>query len=73
MMRTMTIKQFCLEEINRMLAEQGRDVQLVFEHPKPQLVADGGKVIEMIEQTQQRVREKARKLIERDYPEKGAG
>lgn len=40
MMRTLTLKEFLLEEINKDLREQGRDVQVVFERPKPRLVAE---------------------------------
>jgi hypothetical protein len=39
-MRTLTLKEFLLEEINKDLREQGRDVQVVFERPKPRLVAE---------------------------------
>ena len=43
-MRTVTIKEFVLEELNRMLAEEGRDVRIVEERPRPKLV---GEVIEL--------------------------
>jgi hypothetical protein len=39
-MRTLTLKEFLLEEINKDLREQGRDVQVVFERPKPRLVGE---------------------------------
>ena len=45
MMRTLTLKEFLLEEINKDLREQGRDVQVVFQRPRPQLVADRGEVV----------------------------
>jgi hypothetical protein len=43
--RTVTLKELVLEEMNRQLAEEGRDVQVVFERPRPQLVADRGEVV----------------------------
>jgi hypothetical protein len=46
-MRTMTLKEFVLEEFNRMLAAEGRDVQIVIERPRPQLAAEDGKVVEL--------------------------
>jgi hypothetical protein len=45
MMRTITLKELVLEELNRQLAETGRDVRIVSERPKPTLV--GGDVVEM--------------------------
>jgi hypothetical protein len=39
-MRTMTIKEYVLEELNKMLAAEGRDVRIVSERPKPTLVTD---------------------------------
>lgn len=45
MMRTITLKELVLEELNRQLAESGRDVRIVSERPKPALV--GGEVVEM--------------------------
>jgi hypothetical protein len=47
MMRTMTMKELVLEELNRQLAEEGRDVRVVAERPKPQLATQGGEVIEL--------------------------
>jgi hypothetical protein len=44
-MRTLTLKEYLLEEINRELREEGRDVQIVFERPKPRLVA--GEVVQL--------------------------
>jgi hypothetical protein len=43
-MRTVTLKEFVIEEFNRMLAEEGRDVRIVTERPKPKLT---GKVVEL--------------------------
>jgi hypothetical protein len=40
MMRTITLRELVLEELNRQLAEEGRDVRVVAERPKPQLVAE---------------------------------
>jgi hypothetical protein len=39
-MRTMTLKELVFEELNRQLAEEGRDVRVVAERPKPRLVAE---------------------------------
>jgi hypothetical protein len=46
-MRTISIREFVLEEFNRMLAAEGRDVELVAERPKPRLVAE---VVELREE-----------------------
>ena len=43
----MTIQEFFLEELNRMLAEEGRDVRIVTERPKPKLAAERGQVVEL--------------------------
>src|SRR5215467_4597261 len=45
----MTVKQFVLEEINRMLAKEGRNVRIVAERPKPQLAASDGQVVALNE------------------------
>jgi hypothetical protein len=39
-MRIMTIQEYVLEEFNKMLAAEGRDVRIVRERPKPTLVTD---------------------------------
>ena len=39
-MRTLTIHEYVLEELNKMLAAKGRDVRIVSERPKPTLVTD---------------------------------
>jgi hypothetical protein len=44
-MRTITLKELVLEELNRQLAEEGRDVRVVAERPQPTLVAEGGVVV----------------------------
>jgi hypothetical protein len=44
-MRAITIQQLVLEELNRQLAQEGREVCVVSERPRPQLVARGGEVI----------------------------
>jgi hypothetical protein len=44
-MRTMTLKEFLLEEINRDLREEGRDIQIVFERPQPRLVVEHAEVV----------------------------
>ena len=45
MTRTLTIKEYLLEELNRRARERGEDVELVFERPRPELVADRGVVV----------------------------
>jgi hypothetical protein len=45
----MTVKQFVLEEINRMLAKEGRNVRIVDERPKPHLATSDGRVIALNE------------------------
>jgi hypothetical protein len=45
MMRTLTLKELVFEKLNRQLAEEGRDVRVVAERPKPRLVA--GEVVPM--------------------------
>jgi hypothetical protein len=47
MMRTITLKELVLEELNRQLADAGRDVRVVAERPKPRLVAKRGEVVEL--------------------------
>jgi hypothetical protein len=46
-MRTMTLKELVLEELNRQLAEEGRDVRVVAERPRPCLATDEGEVVEL--------------------------
>jgi hypothetical protein len=36
----MTIKDYVLEELNRMLAAEGKDVRIVAERPRPRAVED---------------------------------
>jgi hypothetical protein len=45
MMRTVTLKDFVLEEFNRMLVEEGRDIQILPERPKPRLVSEQEKIV----------------------------
>ena len=40
MTRVMSIREYLLEELNRRLREDGKDVELVFERPRPRLVAE---------------------------------
>jgi hypothetical protein len=40
MTRTITLREFVLEELNRQLVEAGRDVRVVSERPKPTLVSN---------------------------------
>jgi len=44
-MRTMTIKEYLLEEMNKELAKDG--VQLVDERPKPELATREGEVVQL--------------------------
>lgn len=53
-MRTMALKEFVLEEFNRMLAEDGRDVRIATERPRPTLAADGGRVVDLWEAKNER-------------------
>jgi hypothetical protein len=46
-MRTVTLKELVLEELNRQLAEEGRDVCVVAEKPKPRLATEDGKVVQL--------------------------
>jgi hypothetical protein len=46
-MRTMTLKELVLEELNRQLAEEGRDVRVVAERPRPRLATKEGEVVEL--------------------------
>lgn len=39
-MRTVSLREFVLEEFNRMLEDEGRDVRISAEQPRPQLVAE---------------------------------
>jgi hypothetical protein len=45
MTRTLTIKEYLLEELNRRARERGEDIELVFERPQPRLVAEHGEVV----------------------------
>jgi hypothetical protein len=40
MTRTLTIKEYLLESLNRRMRERGEDVELVFERPRPKLVSE---------------------------------
>jgi hypothetical protein len=40
MMRTITLKELVLEELNRQLAADGRDARVVAERPRPRLVRE---------------------------------
>jgi hypothetical protein len=42
MTRTLTVREYLLETLNRRVRERGEDVELVFDRPKPRLVADRG-------------------------------
>jgi hypothetical protein len=45
MFRTITMRELVLEELNRQLEEEGRDVRVVSERPKPRLVK--GEVVQL--------------------------
>jgi hypothetical protein len=49
MTRTLTIKEYLLEELNRRARERGEDIELVFEHerPRPRLATKEGEVVEL--------------------------
>jgi hypothetical protein len=36
-MRTLTIREYLLEALNRRMRERGEDIELVFERPRPTL------------------------------------
>jgi hypothetical protein len=40
----MTIKDYVLEELNRTLAAEGKDVRIVAERPRPEIVRDNNVV-----------------------------
>jgi hypothetical protein len=46
-MRTISLKEYVLEEFNRMLAEEGRDVRVVVERPRPRLVSESQNVVQL--------------------------
>lgn len=50
-MRTITLKELVLEELNRQLVAEGRDVQVVAERPKPQLAAQQGELVQLRRET----------------------
>jgi hypothetical protein len=54
-MRTVTLKEFVLEEFNRMLAEEGREVRIVAERPGPKLATESGRVVELRGETNDRL------------------
>ena len=51
MTRTLTVREYLLEELNRRMRERGEDVELVFERPKPRLVAEVVRLEKTAEQT----------------------
>jgi hypothetical protein len=46
-MRTMTLKELVLEELNRQLEEEGRDIRVVAHRPRPRLATTSGEVLEL--------------------------
>jgi hypothetical protein len=50
--RTVTLKELVLEEMNRQLAEEGRNVRVVAERPRPRLAALEGEVVQLAAQSQ---------------------
>ena len=47
MTRTLTVKQYLLEGLNRRARERGDDVELVFEWPKPRIAANDENVVKL--------------------------
>jgi hypothetical protein len=55
-MRTMTMREFAQHEmlrlVNERLANEGRDIRVVAERPKPQLAAERGSIVELRDGTE---------------------
>jgi hypothetical protein len=49
-MRLVTFKELFLEEVNKMLEEEGRDIRVVADRPRPKLVAERGEVVALREE-----------------------
>ena len=47
MTRTLTVKQYLLEQLNRRARERGEDVELVFERREPRLATDRGEIVSL--------------------------
>ena len=47
MTRTLTVKEYLLEGLNRRARERGDDVELVFEWPKPRIAASDETVVKL--------------------------
>jgi len=45
--RTLTLREFMFEELNRQLQARGHDVEIVDERPEPRLVASEGNVVQL--------------------------
>lgn len=47
MTRTVTLKELFLEELNRQLKQEGRDVRVVAERPRPRIATREGEVVQL--------------------------
>ena len=56
MMRMLSLRELVFEELNRQLEEEGRDVRVVAERPRPRLVSE---VVQMQPVSQRPTTEKA--------------
>jgi hypothetical protein len=46
MSRTITLREYLVEELNRRARERGQDVELVVERPGPRLATEEGQVVQ---------------------------
>jgi hypothetical protein len=46
-MRLVTIRELVIEELNQQLADEGRDVRVMTERPRPQLAVSEGVVVSL--------------------------
>jgi hypothetical protein len=53
-MRTVILRDYLLEVLNERARERGEDVEIVWEHPRPQLVARDGEVVRLNERSGER-------------------
>jgi len=53
-MRTISLRDLVIEELNRNLAEEGRQLCLSTERPRPMLASDGGRLIDLFEARKER-------------------
>jgi hypothetical protein len=52
MNRTITLREFMFEELNRQLQRRGHDVEIVDERPKPQLATCEGENVVQLQSNQ---------------------